>query len=102
MTPPWPATPRLLVLGSHTFLEQITEGGGATGRTAAVVLHGLGFFFAVLRLDRQGDGAGFAIYADVLGFDAVTGFDQGARVVDAVARQLGSPQVAFHAFAQVN
>src|SRR5262245_14125947 len=97
-----PAGSRLVVPASDVLLQQVAEARAARGLPRAVVLHCLRFLVDFLRLDRQRDRAALAIHVGELRLDFVADLQDRACVLDAVARQLRSAQVAFHAAAQVD
>src|SRR5580698_3452432 len=89
------------ILAGDLLLEQIPQ-TGSRGRVGPVILHGLLLLVDVLGLDRQRDAAALAIHVGELGLDFLADFQQEPRILDPVARQLGSPQLAVHAVAQID
>src|SRR5690606_28546048 len=69
---------------------------------AAVLLHRLLLFVLFLRTDRQADHSRLAVDADVTRLDLLADGQYGARVLDALARQILRPQVALDAIAEVD
>src|SRR5690606_30430955 len=75
---------------------------GARGRLAAVLFDRLGLLIGFLGLDRQGDGTALAIEADEARLDLVADLEHAAGILDPVTRQLGSPQAALDAVAEID
>src|SRR5882672_3270091 len=81
---------------SQLLLEQVSEprsGRGPT-RVALVVLNCLRLFVRFLGLDRQRDDPVLAVDAREFRLDGVADLEHGARVLHAIARDLGSAELA--------
>src|SRR6185295_2170324 len=84
------------------FLEQVTQAGARRRLFGTVVRNRLGLFVHFLRLDGQRDRTRLAVDAGEPGFDFLADLEHGARVFDAVTRELGGAQLAFDAVAEVD
>src|SRR5690349_12699071 len=91
-----------LAARADVLLEQVAETGAARRRLGAVALHRLGLVVRLLRLDGQRNGARLAVDAGELGLDLLADLEHRARVLDAIAAELGGAQLTFDAVAQVD
>src|SRR6186713_1115949 len=79
-----------LAIAANLFLEQVPEAGARRRLLGTVVGYRLGFLVHFLRLDGQRNGTRLAIDAGEPGFDFLADLEHGARVFDAIPRELGS------------
>src|SRR5215471_13483806 len=89
-------------LRGHLLLEQVSEGRPRrrSRRVRLVVLQRLRFLVGFLRLDRQRDHARLPIHAGELRLDGLADFQDRARVLDAITRDLGGSELADDAVVQ--
>src|ERR1700722_12625479 len=86
------------------LFEKIAQARASRGgaRIRAIALYGFGFFVNFLGLDRQRNGARLAVDTRELRLDLLARLEDRARVLDTVATELGSPQLAFDPVAEVD
>src|SRR6202007_4422 len=68
----------------------------------AIALHRPGLLVRLFRLDRQRDGARLAIDAGELRLDLLADLEHCARILDAVATELGGAQLSVAAVAEID
>src|SRR5690348_9218703 len=94
----------LLVLAAQLRLEERAQvrRPGARARFGGVLLQGCGFLRRVLLLDGQLDRAALAVDVDDDRLYRVAFLEVRTHVLHAVARDLGSAQVAFHVLLELD
>src|SRR6185437_2194846 len=93
---------RSAAITADLLFQQISQAGPGRRRLGAVALYGFRLFVHLLGLDRQGDRARLAIDAGELRLDLLADLQYRARVLDAIATELGCTQLPFDAVAQVD
>src|SRR6185312_2340583 len=93
---------RSAAITADLLFQQISQTGPGRRRLGAVALHGLCLFVDLLGLDRQRNGARLAVDTGELRLDFLADLQHCARVLDAIAAELGGTQLPLDPIAQID
>src|SRR5690348_5257874 len=93
---------RSAAITADLLFQQISQTGPGRRRLGAVALHGFRLFVYFLRLDRQRDRARLAVDTGELRLHFLADLQHGARVLDAIAAELGGTQLPLDPVAQID